>query len=216
MRRSAYTVPALPGRITLRTLRAVCLLSALGMASGLCAQQSLPDFITSEPAPPPPSRAYLQAPPPNASGTHSPSGAIRISGGVMAGQLINRVDPVYPDTDAEGTVVLHAIIGPDGTVQQLSVIAGPPPLVRRSSRRRSPVDLQALPAQRRTESRRYDRHCEFQALISNLCLLHRHRDAAPGFRLHYLPIPHVQNAVGDHRRLGIMRNHQHRLAQLPA
>jgi TonB family protein len=46
----------------------------------------------------------------------------------MAGQLISRVDPVYPDTDAQGTVVLHAIIGPDGTVQQLAVISGPPPL----------------------------------------------------------------------------------------
>lgn len=46
----------------------------------------------------------------------------------MAGQLVHRVDPVYPDTDAEGTVVLHAIIGPDGTVQQLAVISGPEPL----------------------------------------------------------------------------------------
>lgn len=46
----------------------------------------------------------------------------------MAGQLVNRVDPVYPETDAQGTVVLHAIIAPDGTVQQLSVISGPPPL----------------------------------------------------------------------------------------
>ncbi|HZQ41777.1 MAG TPA: energy transducer TonB [Acidobacteriaceae bacterium] len=72
----------------------------------------------------------MQAPPPNASGTSTPSGAVRISGGVMAGQLISRVDPVYPDTDAQGTVVLHAIIGPDGTVQQLSVISGPPPLVK--------------------------------------------------------------------------------------
>ncbi len=46
----------------------------------------------------------------------------------MAGQLINRVDPVYPDTDPQGVVALHAIIGPDGTVQQLAVISGPPPL----------------------------------------------------------------------------------------
>jgi TonB family protein len=46
----------------------------------------------------------------------------------MAGQLVSRVDPVYPDTDAQGAIVLHAIIAPDGTVQQLSVISGPPPL----------------------------------------------------------------------------------------
>jgi protein TonB len=46
----------------------------------------------------------------------------------MAGLLVNRVEPAYPDTDAQGTVVLHAIIGPDGTVQQLSVISGPPRL----------------------------------------------------------------------------------------
>ncbi len=46
----------------------------------------------------------------------------------MVGQLVSRVDPVYPDTDAQGAVVLHAIIAPDGTVRQLSVVAGPPPL----------------------------------------------------------------------------------------
>jgi len=119
----------------MQTLRTACLVCALALASSLgaqhlAAQQSLPDFIRSEPAPPPPTRAQMQAPPPNASGTSTPSGAVRISGGVMAGQLISRVDPVYPDTDAQGTVVLHAIIGPDGTVQQLSVISGPPPLVK--------------------------------------------------------------------------------------
>jgi protein TonB len=73
-------------------------------------------------------RIRFQGPPPSAVGTRAPNGAVRISGGVMAGMLVNRVDPVYPDTDAQGTVVLHAIIGPDGTVQKLTVIAGPQPL----------------------------------------------------------------------------------------
>ena len=111
----------------MQTLRFVCLIGIFGGGLTLRAQ-NLPSMIASQPAPPPPSHAQIQAPPPNASGTQTPSGPVRISGGVMAGQLISRVDPVYPDTDAEGSVVLHAIIAPDGTVQQLAVISGPPPL----------------------------------------------------------------------------------------
>jgi protein TonB len=51
---------------------------------------------------------------------------LRISSGVMAGLLKTKVDPVYPgDVDAEGTVVLHAIIGKDGHVESLQAISGP-------------------------------------------------------------------------------------------
>jgi len=53
----------------------------------------------------------------------------RISAGVIAGQRINYVEPVYPE-DAKraklsGTVVLHAIIGKDGTIRTLDVLSGP-------------------------------------------------------------------------------------------
>ena len=60
--------------------------------------------------------------------TASP-GIARISGGVMAGQILTKVAPVYPpdakDAKVSGAVVLHAIIGKDGTVQNLTVISGP-------------------------------------------------------------------------------------------
>jgi periplasmic protein TonB len=59
----------------------------------------------------------------------SRSRVIRISGGVMAGNIVSKVDPVYPDdaraAHISGTVVMAAIIGNDGHVQSLSVVSGP-------------------------------------------------------------------------------------------
>lgn len=50
------------------------------------------------------------------------------------GLLIHKVTPEYPQlarmARQQGTVVLHAIIGRDGTIQQLQVVSGPPLLVR--------------------------------------------------------------------------------------
>lgn len=58
---------------------------------------------------------------------------VRIAGGVAAGQIISKVNPIYPieakASGVEGSVLLHAIIGKDGTIQQLAVISGPPLLV---------------------------------------------------------------------------------------
>ena len=68
----------------------------------------------------------------------SPGKEIRVSGGVMAGQLLTKVAPVYPvearSGHVEGVVVLHAIIGTDGTVKHLEVVSGNPDL------RKSAVD----------------------------------------------------------------------------
>lgn len=55
--------------------------------------------------------------------------SIAVSAKVMAGNLLSKVAPKYPD-DAkrariQGTVVLSAIIGKDGTVEQLAVVSGP-------------------------------------------------------------------------------------------
>jgi TonB family protein len=65
-------------------------------------------------------------------GAQEPRGPIRVSGGVIAGQIVSKVNPVYPQEAKEqgiqGAVVLHAIIGADGTVQELVVISGPPEL----------------------------------------------------------------------------------------
>ena len=71
-------------------------------------------------APPPP-------PKPNVTRT-------RVGGAVQAAKLVNRVQPIYPplarQTRISGTVKLHAIIGKDGTVQQLQVMSGHPLLVQ--------------------------------------------------------------------------------------
>jgi TonB family protein len=52
-----------------------------------------------------------------------------VSGGVIAGSRISFVNPVYPpDAKAaklSGTVILHAVIGKDGTIEQLTVVSGP-------------------------------------------------------------------------------------------
>jgi outer membrane biosynthesis protein TonB len=54
---------------------------------------------------------------------------IRISGGVMAGNILTRVQPVYPEEAREqhinGAVVMHVIIGTDGLVKSVSPISGP-------------------------------------------------------------------------------------------
>jgi TonB family protein len=56
----------------------------------------------------------------------------QVSAAVMAGNVDLKVSPVYPqaakDAKIQGAVLLHAIIGKDGTMQQLSVISGPPEL----------------------------------------------------------------------------------------
>jgi TonB family protein len=58
-----------------------------------------------------------------------PAGPARIAGGVMAGHILNRVNPVYPPVaraaGVTGAVVLHAIIGKNGTIENLAVISGP-------------------------------------------------------------------------------------------
>jgi periplasmic protein TonB len=71
-------------------------------------------------APPPPPKAAVQR--------------TRVGGAVQAAKLVNRVQPLYPplarQTRISGTVKLHAIIGKDGTVQQLQVVSGHPLLVQ--------------------------------------------------------------------------------------
>jgi protein TonB len=71
-------------------------------------------------APPPPPKAAVSR--------------TRVGGAVQAAKLVNRVQPMYPplarQTRISGTVKLHAIIGKDGTVQQLQVESGHPLLVQ--------------------------------------------------------------------------------------
>ena len=71
--------------------------------------------------PPPP-------PPPKA------KGPVRIGGNVIAANLLRQVTPIYPPiaktAHISGTVVLHAIISKDGTIEQLEYISGPPLLMK--------------------------------------------------------------------------------------
>lgn len=59
---------------------------------------------------------------------------IRVGGNVAAAKLIRQVTPVYPTiaktAHISGTVVLHAIIAKDGTIQELTYVSGPPLLMR--------------------------------------------------------------------------------------
>jgi periplasmic protein TonB len=55
---------------------------------------------------------------------------IRVSQGVTAGLVIKRVNPVYPPlartARVQGSVLLAAVIGKDGTIQNLHVVSGHP------------------------------------------------------------------------------------------
>jgi protein TonB len=58
---------------------------------------------------------------------------LRVSSGVAAGMLVYQLKPTYPrlatQARIQGTVVLQAVIGKDGTVHDLHVISGHPMLV---------------------------------------------------------------------------------------
>ena len=59
---------------------------------------------------------------------------IRVGGNVEAASLINKVTPQYPPiaktAHVSGTVVLHAIISKDGSIQELQYVSGPPLLMK--------------------------------------------------------------------------------------
>ena len=65
------------------------------------------------------------APPP----PPKPKAPVRIGGNVEQASLTRKIDPVYPaiakTAHVSGTVVLHAIIATDGTVEKLEYVSGP-------------------------------------------------------------------------------------------
>ncbi len=59
---------------------------------------------------------------------------VRVSSGVTAGLVIHKIQPTYPPlartARVQGSVLLAAVIGKDGTVQNLHVISGHPLLTQ--------------------------------------------------------------------------------------
>jgi len=81
----------------------------------------LGSLMSNTAAPPPPPKPVNTAP-------------VRVGGNVAAANLIQQVPPVYPPiaktAHISGTVVLHAIISKDGTIDQLEYQSGPPLLMK--------------------------------------------------------------------------------------
>jgi len=71
------------------------------------------------------------APPPTA---EPPRQRVRLSGPITQGMLIRRVDPRYTaiirQLGLQGTVVLHAVISREGTIERLQAVSGHPLLVQ--------------------------------------------------------------------------------------
>jgi len=71
------------------------------------------------------------APPPPPKPTQT---RIRVGGNVAAAKLVHQVQPLYPQiaktAHVSGTVLLHAIIAKDGSIQELQYVSGPPLLMR--------------------------------------------------------------------------------------
>lgn len=71
---------------------------------------------------------------PAAAPRYEPPARVNISQGVTLGHLVLRIEPVYPKlaiaARIQGDVVLHAIIGRDGTIQNLSLVTGHPLLAQ--------------------------------------------------------------------------------------
>ncbi|MGD0307105.1 MAG: TonB family protein [Candidatus Acidiferrales bacterium] len=75
-----------------------------------------------------------QLPPEIKPPAEKPTKPLNVSQGVMEGALISQIKPAYPgparSIHLSGDVVLHAIIGKDGTVRDLQVLSGNPLLVQ--------------------------------------------------------------------------------------
>lgn len=134
MRPTKQQVPKIPGwrivrwKITARTL-AVAILAATG---ALAQDQGATQNPTAGPVQPSPSAAqYSSSQNPDVT---NPPQRIRVGGNVAAAKLTRQVTPIYPEVakmaHISGTVVLHCIVGKDGSVHQLESVSGPPLLLK--------------------------------------------------------------------------------------
>ena len=96
---------------------------------------SLPDgsAVSEKPkvVPPPASNPSDGSPAPTPGDTTAKR--VRVSQGVSEGLLIRQIAPVYPPiarrNHVQGTVVLHALIGQDGRIENLTPVSGPKELI---------------------------------------------------------------------------------------
>jgi TonB family protein len=83
--------------------------------------------LPAESLPPPP-------PPPAGGIPGNPPQRIKVNGNVQSAMIVSKVPPVYPElaksARVQGVVRLAAVIGKDGTMQELHVLEGPPLLVQ--------------------------------------------------------------------------------------
>ena len=120
----------------LRTLLLLLALTGIASAQNSQTQQSDPSSPASAspgmPMPVPPNFAPGSGAGDPQTATQVSHGPIRISGAVVAGRVLTRVNPVYPpDAKAkgiQGSVILDAEIAKDGRVKSLRVVTGPPVL----------------------------------------------------------------------------------------
>jgi TonB family protein len=107
-------------QMEVRRLRRVVVAAAcVALGAGTCASALAFHMNLAEPNAPHP--AALQD-----AGTAT---GLKVKGRVMQGNIITRVNPVYPqaakDAKVQGAVVLRAVIGKDGVVENLLVVSGP-------------------------------------------------------------------------------------------
>jgi len=83
-----------------------------------------PPAALTAPPPPRPGAPYTQV-----AGSGPVPKRVNITSGAAVGLLVSKVSPRYPidakRTHTQGTVVLDAVIGTDGTIKELNVVSGP-------------------------------------------------------------------------------------------
>jgi TonB family protein len=84
-----------------------------------------------------PAKPDMQAPASGARALPAAPQRVRVSAGVAQGLLTSKVQPVYPQqakaAKMQSPVLLHAIIGKDGTVQSVNVISSASPLLAQAA-----------------------------------------------------------------------------------
>jgi TonB family protein len=55
---------------------------------------------------------------------------IRVGGNIQRTKLVRKVDPIYPPTKTQGSVLLHVVLDVDGSVSEITVVNGDPVLAK--------------------------------------------------------------------------------------